>query len=146
MNSIEPARIQELLDGPHQGVLSVSRRDRGPVAVPMSYHYTEGSFFIVTSDQSLHGKLMVTLERATLTVQFEACTGRTVHQWYVMAEGDVRFTDADPKPHVRKILAKDRGAANVDEWMAAVSSSTDMVAVLQPVRISGYEGYNSLDA
>ncbi|HSF86274.1 MAG TPA: hypothetical protein VLG28_11560, partial [Acidimicrobiia bacterium] len=115
-------------------------------AVPMSYHFGDGTFWMVTSPESLHGRLMVRRGRATMTVQFERCDGRSVHQWYVMAEGPVRFTDVDPLPHVRRILAKDRGAAHVDEWTAAAPAPGFLVAVLEPERLSGYEFYESLDA
>lgn len=145
MTFIDQQRIAELLDGPHQGVLSVSRREKGPVAVPMSYLFTDGRFYIVTSPESLHGRLMQRTGRATITVQFEATDGRAVHQWYVMAEGEIGFTDSEPGPFVREILAKDRGEANVDEWTSGDTTSGVRVAVLEPRRISGFEFRESLD-
>jgi len=145
MTAMEAERMAQLLGGPHQAVLSVSRRDRGPVAVPMSYHFTDGAFYLVTSPDSVHGGLMSRTGRATMTVQFEACEGRTVDQWYVMGEGPIGFTNLDPRPHIRTILAKDRGADNVDEWTAAQPAPGVKVAVLQPERISGYEFHESLD-
>jgi nitroimidazol reductase NimA-like FMN-containing flavoprotein (pyridoxamine 5'-phosphate oxidase superfamily) len=138
-------RIEELLEGPHQAVLSVSRNDRGPVAVPMSYRFVDGRFVIVTSPTSLHGRLMARTGRATITVQFEDCDGRSTHQWYVMAEGPIEFTDEDPTPHVYAIMAKDRGAENADAWTAGPPPSEVEVAVLTPSRISGYEYRDALD-
>jgi nitroimidazol reductase NimA-like FMN-containing flavoprotein (pyridoxamine 5'-phosphate oxidase superfamily) len=111
----------------------------------MSYHFLDGRFYFVTSPNSLHGRLMSRRGRATMTVQFENCDGRSVDQWYVMAEGPAQFTDHDPKPHVRAILTKDRGADNVDEWTAAMPSPDVQVALLEPDRISGYEFHESLD-
>lgn len=144
MQGLSAQRITSLLDGPHEAVLSVSRHDKGPVAVPISYHHEGGRFYMVTSPESLHGRLMQKRGRATLTVQFDACDGRRVHQWYVMAEGPVRFADDDLLPHVRRIMAKDRGPANADEWTKP--SAPDMaVAVLHAARISGYEFRDSLD-
>ena len=93
MTRITESRIEELLDGPHQGVLSVSQTNKGPVAVPMSYLFQNGWFYMVTSTESLHGRLMSRTGRATMTVQFEACDGRRLHQWYVMAEGPIGVTD-----------------------------------------------------
>lgn len=142
---MEPERIAERLGGSLQAVLSLSRTNRGPVAVPMSYHFTDGSFWMVTSPESLHGRLMIHRGRATMTVQHDACDGRVVDQWYVIAEGPVRFTDEDPHPHVRRILAKDRGAAHVDEWAAASPAPGFQVAVLEPARLSGYEFHESID-
>ncbi len=145
MARIDGQRIRELLEGPHQAVLSVSRRDKGPVAVPMSYLFADGRFYIVTSPESLHGRLMRRSGRATLTVQFEACDGRSVHQWYVMAEGTISFTDTKPRPYVRAILAKDRGEENADEWTSGDPPSDVRLAVLKPVKLSGFEYRDSLD-
>ena len=145
MSTMETDRMARLLDGPHQAVLSLSRSGRGPVAVPVSYHFTDDGFYMVTSPDSVHGRLMSQLGRATVTVQFEACDGRNVQQWYVMAEGPIQFTDLDPRPHIKTILAKDRGEDNVDEWTAGEPPPDVQVALLQPERISGYEFHESLD-
>ena len=144
MARIGQQRIEELLDGPHQGVLSVSRRDKGPVAVPMSYLFTQGRFYVVTSPESVHGRLMWRTGRATITVQYEACDGRNVHQWYVMAEGTIGFEDSEPGPLVRAILAKDRGEANADEWASGDPPPDVQVAVLEPQKLSGFEFRDSL--
>lgn len=144
MASISKARIGELLEGPHQAVLSVGRREKGPVAVPMSYRYDGDRFFFVTSPTSLHGRLMAKAGRATLTIQFEEVGADSVYQWYVMAEGRTLFTDADPAPHIQAILAKDRGSENWERWRASVPNPGDMVAELAPERISGYEFRESL--
>ena len=145
MPRIEEQRIGELLAGPHQAVLSVSRQDKGPVAVPMSYSYKDGRFYMVTSPESLHGRLMQRTGRATVTVQFEACDGRKVHQWYVMAEGTIRFTDSEPAPVVRAIMAKDRGEDNANEWASGDPPPDVRLAVLEPERLSGFEFRDSLD-
>jgi len=145
MASISKRQIPELLNGPHQAVLSVGRENKGPVAVPMSYTYNGDRFFFVTSPASLHGRLMSKAGRATLTIQFEEVGTATVHQWYVMAEGRAVFTDADPAPHVRAILTKDRGSQNWDRWRAAQPNTIGKVAELVPERISGYEFRESLD-
>jgi nitroimidazol reductase NimA-like FMN-containing flavoprotein (pyridoxamine 5'-phosphate oxidase superfamily) len=138
-------RIVEVLDGPLQAVLSVGREGKGPVAVPMSYRYVDGRFVFATSRATLHGKLMLRRGRATITVQYEECDGRTVHQWYVMAEGPVRFTDENPLPHVRAIMAKDRGAEHADEWIGPSVPAGVEIAELVPDRISGWEYRDSLD-
>jgi nitroimidazol reductase NimA-like FMN-containing flavoprotein (pyridoxamine 5'-phosphate oxidase superfamily) len=125
MASISKGRIRELLEGPHQAVLSVGREDKGPVAVPMSYTYNGDRLFFVTSPTSLHGRLMGQAGRATLTIQFEEVGTGSVHQWYVMAEGRMFFTDADPAPHVRAMLTKDRGSQNWDRWPAAEPNESE---------------------
>lgn len=139
MGRLSEERIHDLLQGPHQAVLSVGRADKGPVAVPMSFFFDGERFSMVTSPTSLHGRLMTRAGRATLTIQYEQVDAGSVHQWYVMAEGPVEFTGADPTPHVRAILAKDRGPDHVDAWRAAEPALDARVAELVPERISGYE-------
>jgi nitroimidazol reductase NimA-like FMN-containing flavoprotein (pyridoxamine 5'-phosphate oxidase superfamily) len=144
MASISSERIAELLDGPHQAVLSVGRDDKGPVAVPMSYIYDGDRFFMVTSPTSLHGQRMARTGRATLTIQYEKVDRGSVHQWYVMAEGPVVFTDADPTSYVRAMLIKDRGETNWDRWRASEPNTDAQVAELVPARIGGYEFHETL--
>jgi hypothetical protein len=141
---MEDHRLVELLGGPHQAVLSVSREAKGPVAVPMSYHFSEGTFFMATSPESLHGRLMRQRGRATVTVQYANCDGFRVDQWYVMAEGPVRFSSEDPLPHIMAILVKDRGRGRVEEWRAAAPTAEIQLAVLKPERIAGYESTETL--
>ncbi|MEE8331100.1 MAG: pyridoxamine 5'-phosphate oxidase family protein [Acidimicrobiia bacterium] len=145
MASLDVDRITELLAGPHQAVLAVGRLDKGPVAVPMSYYFAHDRFHMVTDPSSLHGRLMAKRGRATMTVQAETVVGRSVRQWYVMAEGPVSFRDDDPAPHVRAILAKDRGEENADEWAGAGPPAEVCLVVLDPARLSGYEFRESLD-
>ncbi len=144
MATLSNGQILELLEGPHQAVLSVGRQEKGPVAVPMSYTYNGDRFLFVTSATSLHGRLMSKAGRATLTVQFEEVGIDSVYQWYVMAEGPVAFTDADPAPHVQAILIKDRGSQNWDRWRAAEPNKDARVTELVPDRLSGYEFRESL--
>jgi nitroimidazol reductase NimA-like FMN-containing flavoprotein (pyridoxamine 5'-phosphate oxidase superfamily) len=145
MDSLSVERLGELLSGPHQAVLSVGRPDKGPIAVPMSYLFESDRFFMVTSPSSVHGRAMKRTGRATLTIQYERCDGPTVYQWYVMAEGRVAFTDADPAPLTRSILAKDRGERYADEWSTGAPPVNVTVAELMPQRLSGYEFNDSLD-
>ena len=83
---------------------------------------------------------MSQLGRATVTAQFEACDGRSVQQWYVMAEGPIRFTELDPQPHIKTILAKDRGEDNVDEWTAG---ETPQMCVSRCFNRSGFPATSS---
>jgi nitroimidazol reductase NimA-like FMN-containing flavoprotein (pyridoxamine 5'-phosphate oxidase superfamily) len=139
------AEIEDLLDGSHQAVLSVSRDGRGPVAVPMSYLFVKGQFRIITPRNSLHGRLMQQTGRATLTIHHEEYPHRGVRQRYVMAEGPIEFTDDDPAPLVRALLAKDRGEALADEWTRRMSAHAATVAVLTPSSLNGYTFAGHLD-
>ena len=145
MDRMSPERIAEVLNGPLQAILAVNRADKGPLAIPMSYLFEGHRFVMVTSPDTVHGRLMLRHGRGTITVQFEACDGRSVHQWYVIAEGPVRFTEEDPRPFVRRILSKDRGESYADEWTARMGADDDTVAELLPARMSGYEARASLD-
>lgn len=136
--------ISERLAGPYQGVLSLSREDRGPIAVPMSYVYRDERFWMITSPQSEHGRLMQTRGRATLTIHHDVVEPRRVEQWYVTAEGSVEFVDDDPAPLLREILAKDRGADRADEWTEQSLPAVMTVAVLVPRRLAGYAGVSRL--
>ncbi len=130
--------IETCLAGPHQAVLSVSRRDKGPVAVPMSYVFEDGRFWMITSPESRHGELMRRTGRITLTVHHEEYPRRTSRQWYVMAEGPVLFTDDDPMPLLRRLLAKDRTEELADEWVEQMGAHGDVVAVMSPDTLAGY--------
>jgi nitroimidazol reductase NimA-like FMN-containing flavoprotein (pyridoxamine 5'-phosphate oxidase superfamily) len=137
--------IAAALAGPWQAVLSVNRRDRGPLAVPMSYLFEEGEFWMITPRDSLHGRLMQASGRSTMTVHHDEVTPRSVEQWYVIAEGTIRFTDDDPEPLLRKIMVKDRGPGHAEEWVRQSLPNVTTVAVLSPERLSGYHGVSQLD-
>lgn len=142
---MSPAEMERRLSGAYQAVLSVGRADRGPVAVPMSYLFRDGRFWMVTSPDSLHGRLMIETGLATITVQEEVLGHRTIEQWYVMAEGAVEFTNHEILPMVRAIMEKDRGPEFVDEWTARSGPHDFPVAVLTPRTLSGYLAIGHLD-
>lgn len=144
MRAMTEEEISERLAGPHQGVLSLSREDRGPIAVPMSYVYRDKRFWMITSPHSEHGRLMQIRGRATLTIHHDVVTTRRVEQWYVTAEGPVEFIDDDPAPLLREILVKDRGADRADEWTEQSLPAVTTVAVLVPQRLAGYAGVSRL--
>lgn len=145
MERLSYPEIERRLSGPYQAVLSVSRDGRGPVAVPMSFQLKDGQFWMITSPDSLHGKLIREMGRATLTIQDEELGHRAITQWYVMAEGPIEFTDADPVPLLRPAFAKDRGEEFADEWAAQSLPNVTTVAVLTPQTLSGYIGSSRLD-
>ncbi len=145
MRSMSASEIDQRLAGPLQAVLSVSRINSGPLAVPMSYVYADQEFRMITSPDSQHGRVMRKTGRATMTIHHDEVGHRTVEQWYVMAEGPIRFTDDDPAPLLRAILVKDRGTRFGDEWTAQMLDNVTTMAVLIPERLSGYHSLSSLD-
>jgi nitroimidazol reductase NimA-like FMN-containing flavoprotein (pyridoxamine 5'-phosphate oxidase superfamily) len=144
MGPMSREEIAERLAGPNQAVLSLSRAERGPLAVPMSYLYRDHRFWMITSPDSQHGRLMTVNGRATLTIHHDEVDGRVVDQWYVTAEGPVEFVDDDPQPLLSVILAKDRGAELAAEWTTQSLPSATTVAVLTPHRLAGYSGVSRL--
>ncbi len=145
MASMSIAEIEDLLAGPHQAVLSVSRIDRGPVAVTMSYLYRDSRFWMITPPESFHGRLMKQTGCATLTVHYEEYPNRSSRQSYVMAEGSIEFTDDDPVPLLRALLAKDRGEVLAAEWTERMMATVAPVAVLTPRTLNGHTFSNRLD-
>lgn len=144
MIRMSEAEIVRALGGPHQAILAVGRERLGPLAVPMSFLFVEGTFLMVTPADSLHGRLMHGAPRATLTVHDESYPPGEVIQWYVMAEGHVRFTEADPAPIVRAIIAKDRPAADAAAWAERSVATATQVAELVPETIVGLRSHQTL--
>ncbi|MEA1901905.1 MAG: pyridoxamine 5'-phosphate oxidase family protein [Actinomycetota bacterium] len=145
MRSMPMSEIEERLSDSLQAILSVSRKERGPLAVPMSFLFAAGEFRMITSPDSQHGKLIRKTGRATMTIEAEDYGPRSVEQWYVMAEGPIRFTDDDPVPLLRAVMEKDRGAEFLEEWVAQSLPNVLQVAILTPETLSGYFGRSELD-
>ncbi len=145
MQRMADAEIEAHLAAPHQAVLSVNRDMRGPLAVPMSFLFRDGAFFMVTSPDSLHGRLMRSEGRATLTIHHEEYPPGRVSQWYIVAEGPVSFTNEDPEPIVRAVIAKDRPAADAPAWAARAAATATSVARLDPTSLSGHVFEAALD-
>lgn len=144
MREMTRDEIAECLAGSHQAVLSLSRDERGPIAIPMSYLYRDGRFWMITSPETDHGRLMSRNRRASITIHYDVVSGRRVEQWYVTAEGPVEFTNEDPEPFLRAIMEKDRGPALADEWTAHSLPAATIVAVLNPEKLTGYLGVSTL--
>jgi len=131
---------ERLSRGGLMAILSVSRPDKGPVAVPLAYLWEGGQFLLMTPPDSLHGKHIQRTGRATVTVHSERYAGSEVDQWYVMAEGTVEFTERDALPLARKLLRKDRGPEYAAQWLEDMRPALEnnWVAVLTPTRIAGF--------
>ena len=84
------SRRDELLAESHFAILSVSRLQGGPVAVPVGYVCRNGKFFLETFADGLHGSHMRRTGHATLTVQAEE---EPYH--YYSADCTVQFLNDD---------------------------------------------------
>jgi len=131
---------EHLARGGLMAILSVSRPDQGPIAVPLAYLWEDGRFLLMTPPESGHGKHMKRTGRATVTIHDERFAGNEVDQWYVMAEGTVEYTERDALPLARRLLTKDRGREYAVQWLEAMRPALEnnWVAVLTPDRISGF--------
>jgi nitroimidazol reductase NimA-like FMN-containing flavoprotein (pyridoxamine 5'-phosphate oxidase superfamily) len=128
-------------------VLSVSRRGRGPVAVPIWYEYRDGRFSMITFSGSLHGKIMQSVGRATITAHSETYGDTKTCERYAMAEGPIAFTDEDIEPLVRRLRRRYYTGARGDEWVNRPLDELTVrqgVAVLEPQTLSGYEWTEAL--
>ncbi len=140
MAAMTQDELHAFLAEPLMCVLSVARRDKGPVAVPLAFLYAADRFWLVTSPDSLHGRLMQQENRATLTVHDEEYGTTTAVERYVIAEGPVEFTADAVEPLVLRTLAKDRPASDAAAWLERFRPTLDgqRTAALTPDRISGY--------
>lgn len=53
----------------------------------MSFLYSHGEFRMITARDSDHGRLMAKTGRASMTIDHDDVTSRSVEQWNVTAEG-----------------------------------------------------------
>ncbi len=74
---------ESFLSGVHVGVISIPRKSRGPLTVPIWYDYTPGGpVTVITSTNSIKGKLLAGAQRISLCAQTE-----TPPYQYVSIEG-----------------------------------------------------------
>ncbi len=108
--------------------------------MPLGFLYRDLEFWLVTSPQSEHGRVMLRTGRATPTVHHEHYEAGLAVERYVAAEGPVRWTDDDCAAVTRAQLAKDRGESDADGWLVRFGPGleTQQAAVLTPERLSGY--------
>lgn len=100
------------------GVLSIARRDRGPLALPIWYLYEPGGDVVVSMDgASLKARLLGHAGRATMTVQQEQPPYR-----YVMVEGPVEI---GPAGHDGLALATRYLGERMGAWYAERNPTTD---------------------
>ncbi len=139
--------ITSFLSEPLMCVFSVSRPDKGPIAVPLAFLYREGKFLLQTAATSVHGKAAIRAGRATVTIHHEHYEGTRARERYVMAEGPVAFQGEEGRDALlRTILAKDRGEEHADAWLADFLPEVQgqELLVLEPATISGFEWDTSL--
>jgi len=103
----------------HVGVVSMNRKDAGPLAAPIWYAYEDGVVWFNTGAESRKGKLMQLGERISMVVQTEAAPYQ-----YVSVEGPIVAREAadaerDIRPMAIRYLGEKHGNAYADASGAA---------------------------
>ena len=109
---------EEFLAGIHVGIVSIGRSSKGPLTVPIWYDYEPGGdVWMVTSPESLKGRLLEIEQRASFCVQTE-----TAPYAYVSIEGPIKIRPASRDDFGRlavRYLGEEEGrayAATLDEY------------------------------
>jgi nitroimidazol reductase NimA-like FMN-containing flavoprotein (pyridoxamine 5'-phosphate oxidase superfamily) len=105
---------EQFLAGLHVGVLSVvAGNERGPLTVPVWYHYqVGGQVSVITGRNSRKGRAMRESGRMTLCAQDESPPYR-----YVSVEGPVAFEELDPGDRLA-IARRYLGSEGGDQYVA----------------------------
>lgn len=94
----------------HVGIISISRKTKGPLAVPIWYDYEPGGeLWVLTNDGSIKGKLLKNASRISLCVQTEMAPYQ-----YVSVEGpfSVRATvEGETLSMAIRYLGEEQGRA-----------------------------------
>jgi nitroimidazol reductase NimA-like FMN-containing flavoprotein (pyridoxamine 5'-phosphate oxidase superfamily) len=124
--SMTEAEREDFLADLHVGVLSIERRERAPLTVPIWYRYEPGGLLhILIGPDSLKARLLAKAGRFSLCVQSEVVPYR-----YVSVEGNIVETrqvdrEADARVMARRYLGKVLGDQYIedgdDESMICVS-------------------------
>jgi nitroimidazol reductase NimA-like FMN-containing flavoprotein (pyridoxamine 5'-phosphate oxidase superfamily) len=123
-----PAEREAFLAGLHVGVLSIARRDRGPLTVPIWYDYEPGGeVWMITGRSSLKGRVLEDVDRISVCVQTEAAPYQ-----YVSVEGPYT-TSALEEGQLEAMAIRYLGDEMGKAYAAASSEGGDsMVVSLTP--------------
>lgn len=117
----------------HVGVIAVERREGPPLAVPIWYDYVPGGdLWVLTSKDSVKGRLLQKAERFSLCAQVEEAPMYR----YVSVEGPVvEIVEADREDDSRPMAHRYFGAELGDQYIGASDAeSPSMKFVMRPER------------
>jgi PPOX class probable F420-dependent enzyme len=124
---------ETFLAGTHVAVVSIAEEGRGPLAVPVWYHYAPGGEVVfATGDTSRKLRLLRRAARASLCVQTE-----TAPYLYVSVEGPVTFGTVDFERHTREMAIRYLGPELGEGYLAAVypdGVTSEVLVRLRPER------------
>ncbi|MBD3648058.1 MAG: pyridoxamine 5'-phosphate oxidase family protein [Pseudomonadales bacterium] len=120
---------EDFLSGVHVGIVSIPRKVKGPLAVPVWYDYEPGGQpWFITSKSSIKGKLLNRADRISLCAQTEEPPYK-----YVSVEGPftVSGSSHDELLHMAtRYLGGDQGRAYAQ---ASVTDETSIIVRIEPV-------------
>ncbi len=128
--AMSKAERETFLADLHVGVLSVACPNRGPLTVPVWYHYAAGGVVrLVTGGTSRKAALLRQAGRATLCAQTE-----TPPYKYVSVEGPVQIEQTDVAAEVRGLAVRYLGEQLADWYMqsAAAELPSSVLITLTP--------------
>ena len=115
---------EQFLAGVHVGVVSIPRKDKGPLTVPVWYDYDPGGeVWLITGRSSIKGKLLKNADRISLCAQTE-----TAPYKYVSVEGPVTLRETDDAELLHmavRYLGEEQGAA----YVASSENTEDNILV-----------------
>ena len=105
---------EQFLADLHVGVVSMNRKDHGPLSAPIWYDYKDGLVGFTTGQDSRKGKLMQMGDRISMVAQSEAAPYQ-----YVSVEGPIvsrqqAVLDRDIRPMAIRYLGHEMGNAYAD--------------------------------
>ena len=126
--SMTKAEREAFLAETHVGVFSVTEPERGPLSIPVWYHYEPGGVVrFTTGGGSKKAKLMRASGRASLLVQTEAPPYK-----YASVEGPVRIAGApDYERDVRAMAIKSLGKEMTEAYLVSLASEYQDIVLVE---------------
>ena len=114
--AMSPREREAFLAATRIGIVSVEEPGRGPLTVPVWYHYAPGrTLRFVTAETSRKARLMRAARRMSLCVQTE-----TAPYSYVSVEGPFHLGPVDYERDVREMALRYLGAEMGAAYLAAM--------------------------
>jgi nitroimidazol reductase NimA-like FMN-containing flavoprotein (pyridoxamine 5'-phosphate oxidase superfamily) len=112
----------------HVGVVSMNRKDAGPLSAPIWYAYEDGVVWFTTGAESRKGKLMQLGERISLVAQTE-----TAPYQYVSVEGPIVAREAvDAERDIRPMAIRYLGEKHGNAYADASGAAGNILVKMQP--------------
>jgi PPOX class probable F420-dependent enzyme len=126
--SMTKAEREAFLAETHVGVFSVTEPERGPLTIPVWYHYEPGGVVrFTTGGGSKKAKLMRASGRASILVQTEAPPYK-----YASVEGAVRIAgEPDYERDVRAMAMKYLGKEMAEAYLVSIATEYEDIVLVE---------------